>query len=163
MAAPAVLRTRIDALSAVLFSGGLVTGAFVAVDQCTVVSAALDRGMPAGSRDERFAMLYPDATRAARSLTEVVAPDSRVLVIDFADPDHLHVFGYVAFPIRIHTPDDPLMRFDADTFRTLLRTRPDVARECASRRYVAAVDLRALVAGHPRAIIHLDADGRERP
>lgn len=162
-AAPLALRSRLDPIATVLLCGGLVTGAFVAVDQFAVVSAALDRGLASSSRDERFATLYPDATRAARTLTEVVTPDSRVLVIDFADPDHLHVFGYVAFPIRIHTPDDPLMRFDANTFRTLLRTRPDVARECASRRYVAVVDLRALVAGDAHAIIHLAADGSERP
>lgn len=160
---PLARRGRGDALAAVLLGAGLVTGAVVAVDQFDVVSVALDRGLAGASREERFAALYPDATRAARALTDAVAPDSRVLVIDFADPDHLHVFGYVAFPIRIHTPADPLMRFDANTFRTLLRTRPDVARECAARRYAAVVDLRALVAGDARAIIHLAADGSERP
>lgn len=156
------LRERLDPWAATLLLGAWTTGAFVVVDQVDVVEAAVDRGMPGASREERFLTLYPDATRAAQRVTSAVPPDARVLVIDFADPDHLHVFGYVAFPIRVYTPTDPNMQFPAATFRALLRSNPDVARECAARGYVAAIDLRGLVSGNPEAIILLDHDGAER-
>jgi hypothetical protein len=155
--------TRAHPLGSVLLAGGLAASGLIAIEQTDVVHAAMRRGLPRATRIERFAELYPAATSAAAVVAATVPSDARVLVIDFADPDHLHVFGYVAFPLRIYTPTDPNARFDATTFRALLRAKPDVARECATRGYAAVVDLRGLVAGDARAIIPLRADGTERP
>ncbi len=157
-------RARVSLLATVTCGGCLIaSGLYAAFQTTTTLGEACQEGWLHESSAERFADVYPDAARAAELVARVVPDDARVLVVHFADADHVHAFGYAAFPRRVYTPQDPHMRFDADTFRALLATRPNVLAECQARGYAAAVDLALLVQGDERGVIPIAPAAEKRP